>query len=80
MSQPILSSRPSDEISNLGRNDPEEPLLNGRSSGHKQQIRGDKWTQLALLVWAVVATAGEFVRPGWRHTLWFFLRANLLAV
>ena len=60
MSQPILSSRPSDEISNLGRNDVEEPLLSGRTSVPKQ--RGDKWTQLALLVWAVVATAGEIAR------------------
>lgn len=60
MTRPILSSRPSDEISNLGRSDAEEPLLNGRSAAARKQIRGDKWTQLALLVWAVVATAGEF--------------------
>lgn len=63
MPRPILSSRLSDEVSNAERNDAEEPLLTRPTAAVKKQIRGTRWTQLALLIWAAVATTGELWEP-----------------
>ena len=63
MAGSILSSRPSDDFSNVGRSelpDNEVPLLHGRKAElSKKKLEGARWTQLALFVWAVVATAGK---------------------
>ena len=65
MAGSILSSRPSDDFSNVGRSqnelpESEVPLLHGHKAElSKRKLEGARWTQLALFVWAVVATAGK---------------------
>lgn len=61
-----MSSRPSDDFSNMGKGDTEVPdtevpLLYGRGAEvmSRKKLQGARWTQLALFVWAVVATVGE---------------------
>ncbi|KAF8462543.1 alkaline-phosphatase-like protein [Kalaharituber pfeilii] len=53
------SFRSSDEVYNAERNDAEQPLLN--TPADKEHARVTKWRQLALLVWAAVASVGVII-------------------
>ena len=66
MAGPVPNSRPSDDFSNIGGSeaelpDTEVPLLHGRRAEamSRKKLQGARWTQLALFVWAAVATIGE---------------------